>query len=107
VRQQIKPVPRPPERWLSLTDEAVALIPETDGVFQLLNADKQVIRITGTMNLRQGLKECLESPGEAVWFLWEEDPMFTKRESELIQQYLQKYGELPGGGGGDDLDDLF
>jgi hypothetical protein len=32
--------------------------------------------------------------------------MYTKRESELIQQHLQQYGELPGGGD-DDLDDLF
>jgi NADPH-dependent glutamate synthase beta subunit-like oxidoreductase len=108
VRQQIKPVVLPPERWLPLTAEAVATIPETDGVFQLLDGDKKVIRITGTMNLQQSLTECLESPGEATWFLWEEDPMYTKRESELIQQYLQKHGELPGGSsGGDDLDDLF
>ena len=60
------------------------------------------------MNLRQSLLECLDNPGEAAWFIIEEAPMFTKRESELIQQHLQKYGELPGGGsGGDDLDDLF
>ena len=58
--------------------------------------------------MRQDLKECLENPGEAVWFIWEEDPMYTKRESELIQRHLQKYGELPASGGGeDDLDDLF
>jgi len=108
LRQQIKPVILPPEPWLPLTAEAVASIPETDGVFQLLNDDKKVIRITGTMNLQQSLTECLSSPGEATWFLWEEAPMFTKRESELIQEYLQKHGELPGSGqGGDDLDDLF
>jgi formate dehydrogenase beta subunit len=108
VRQQIKPVRLPPERWIPLTAEAVATIPETDGVFQLLNDDKKVIRIAGTMNLQRSLTECLESPGKATWFLWEEDRMYTKRESELIQQYLQKYGELPGSSsGGDELDDLF
>lgn len=108
LRQQIKLVLLPPERWLPLTAEAVALVPETDGVYQLLNNDKKAIRIAGTMNLQQSLAECLESPGDAAWFLWEEDPMYTKRESELIQQYLQKHGELPGGSsGGDDLDDLF
>jgi formate dehydrogenase beta subunit len=32
--------------------------------------------------------------------------MYTQRESELIQQYLQRYGKMPGGGA-DDLDDLF
>ncbi len=108
LRQQITPVTLPPEEWQPLTHEAVELVPESEGVFQLLNADKKVIRITGTPNIRQSLKECLENLGDARLFVWEEDPMFTKRESELIQRYLQEYGELPGGGGGDDdLDDLF
>ena len=73
----------------------------------MLNNEKKVIRISGTANIRQSLKECLEDPGNAEWFGWEEDPMYTKRESELIQQYLQEFGEMPGGGGDDDLDDLF
>jgi NADPH-dependent glutamate synthase beta subunit-like oxidoreductase len=108
LRQRIKPILLPPERWLPLTSEAVASIPEANGVFQLLNDEKTVIRISGTTNLQQSLTECLESPGDAAWFLWEEDPMYTKRESELIQQHLQKHGELPGAGlGGDDLDDLY
>jgi hypothetical protein len=29
--------------------------------------------------------------------------MYSQRESELIQKYLQEHGEMPGGGG----DDLF
>ena len=33
------------------------------------------------------------------------DPTCTKLESELIQQHLQEFGELPSGD--DDLDDLF
>ena len=42
--------------------------------------------------------------------MYEEDKMYSKRESELIQVYLQKHGQMPpgdGAGGGDDLDDLF
>jgi hypothetical protein len=42
----------------------------------------------------------------AILFGYEEDKMYSKRESELIQKYLQVHGEMPGGGGGD-LDDLF
>ncbi|MEJ2717963.1 MAG: 4Fe-4S dicluster domain-containing protein [Deltaproteobacteria bacterium] len=34
-----------------------------------------------------------------------EDRIFSKRESELVQQHLQQYGEMPGAGGEDD--DLF
>jgi NADPH-dependent glutamate synthase beta subunit-like oxidoreductase len=108
VRQKITSVTLPPAKWLPLNDESVASVPQAEGVYQLLNAEKKVLCITGAIDLRQSLSERLENPGEAEMFLWEEDPMFTKRESELIQQYLQKYGELPGGsGGGDDLDDLF
>ena len=38
--------------------------------------------------------------------------MYTKRESELIQQFLQQYGRMPGAGSElddlyDDMDDLF
>lgn len=107
LRQNITEVVLPPERWQPLNEEAVESVPETEGVIQLLNNEKKVIRISGTANIRQSLKECLQEPGNAVWFGWEEDPMYTKRESELIQRYLQQYGELPGGGGDDDLDDLF
>jgi formate dehydrogenase beta subunit len=52
------------------------------------------------------LLEELDSNDQACFFLFEEDEMFTKRESELLQQYLQQHGELPGGGA-DELDDLF
>jgi len=108
LRQTITPVLLPPEPWLPLDQENVESVPQTEGVFQLLNAEKKVIRICGTMNLRQDLAECLDNSGDASFFIWEEDPMYTKRESELIQQYLQEHGELPGGAGGDDdLDDLF
>lgn len=106
LRQMLTPVTLPPERWQPLDIETVESVPDTEGVFQLLDSDKKVIRIAGTPNMRQGLAECLENPGDARWFIWEADPMYTKRESELIQKHLQKYGELPGGGD-DDLDDLF
>jgi hypothetical protein len=38
--------------------------------------------------------------------------MYTRRESELIQQFLQQYGRMPGAGWElddlyDDMDDLF
>ncbi len=107
LRKMIMPVTLPPEKWLPLAADAVDAVPETEGVFQLLDSDKKVIRISGTADIRQGLRDCLGNPGDARWFIWEANPMYTKRESELIQQYLQKYGELPGGGGDDDLDDLF
>ncbi len=108
IRKSITPITLPPERWQQFDQKTIASVPDTEGVFQLLNGDKNIIQITGTAIMHTMLAECLENPGEAKWFIWEEDPMYSKRESELIQQYLQKYGEMPGGrDGGDDLDDLF
>jgi hypothetical protein len=56
--------------------------------------------------MRAELLAALEDNDRAQFFTYEEDAMYTKRESELIQQHLQVHGELPGGGD-DELDDLF
>jgi formate dehydrogenase beta subunit len=96
----------PPEKWLQFTSEAMETVPELAGVYQLLDEDKKVLAIKGVMNMHQGLTEDLETYDQACFFIFEEDEMYTKRESELLQQYLQEHGELPGGGA-DELDDLF
>ena len=98
--------PVPPAHRLPCDEEHVRQVPETEGVFQLLDVDHQILSIKGTANLRQELLETLEDNETASFFEFEEDKMFSQRESELIQKYLQAHGEMPGGGG-DDLDDLF
>jgi formate dehydrogenase beta subunit len=98
--------PSPPEKVVPFDEEHVNEISETEGVFQLYDADRKVIAIKGTPNLRESLWEKLEENEQAAWFDAEEDKMYSKRESELIQEYLQEYGEMPGGGDSD-LDDLF
>jgi len=60
----------------------------------------------GNANLRRELLETLKDNETALFFEFEEDKMFSQRESELIQKYIQQHGKMPGGGG-DDLDDLF
>ena len=79
--------------------EALELIPELDPA--LLFLDIQLGDGTGFNILEQ-----LEENEKAAWFEFEEDKMYSQRESELIQQYLQEHGEMPGGGD-DELDDLF
>ena len=49
-----------------------------------------MVAIQGVESLRRALAERLEAAGSARFFSWEEDPMFTKRESELIQRHLQQ-----------------
>jgi hypothetical protein len=106
LRLDMTPVPHPPEKWLAFTGAAVDEVPACEGVYQLLDEARNVLSIKGVVNLREALMGQLESCDKARYFVIEEDRMFTQRESELIQQYLQKHGKLPGGGEGE-LDDLF
>lgn len=55
-------------------------------------------------NLREALAEQLDKE-KACYFGYEEDAMYTQKESQLIQQYLQEHGRLPEDN--DELDDLF
>ena len=96
----------PPEKWHLFDRGNVDEVPAAEGVFMLADCNKKPTLIKGATDMRAGLLEKLEAPDEARFFQWEEDRMYTKRESELIQQQLKQYGELPGGGG-DELDDLF
>ena len=81
------------------------MVPSEEGVIQLLDDKKEVYNIKGTDNMKETLLEKLDDNEKASYFIYEANPMFTKRESELLQQYLQKHGKLPDSG--DDLDDLF
>ncbi|MDP8205317.1 MAG: FAD-dependent oxidoreductase [Candidatus Electryonea clarkiae] len=107
IRHRIKPPILPPEEWFKLTRDEVDQIPEVPGVCELINADGEVLRIKGEMNIRDLLNEWLDEldEGELKKFRWQEDQMYTQRESELIQQHIRKHGEMPGAD--DELDDLF
>jgi len=59
------------------------------------------------MNLYEGLKEQLDSGAEARYFIYEEERMYTQRESELLQEFAQTHGGMPPLNMGPDLDDLF
>jgi len=97
--------PLPPAHWLPFDEEHIRQVPETEGVFQLLDAGHQILSIKGSANLRLELLATLADNATALFFEFEEDKMFSRRESERIQKYLQEHGQMPGVG--DDLDDLF
>jgi NADPH-dependent glutamate synthase beta subunit-like oxidoreductase/Pyruvate/2-oxoacid:ferredoxin oxidoreductase delta subunit len=103
---QIAKAVLPPESWLEFSAAVVAGVSTEAGVFQLLDADKSVLMIKGVENLREGLEGQLAGSSEARYFVCEEAAMYTSRESQMIQAYLQQYGKMPGGGA-DELDDLF
>ena len=103
---QMTDVVLPPAAWLDFTETAIKATSDAAGVFQLLDADKSVLMIKGVDNLRAGLSEHCGKNQAAKYFIVEEAPMYTQRESQLIQAYLQQYGKMPGGGASE-LDDLF
>jgi hypothetical protein len=106
LRAKITPITLPPDKWQLLCKENITIIPAIEGVYQLADINKKVIKIVGTADIRSALKEELNKKYEDILFCWEEDKMYSKRESELLQRYLQEHGEMPKGGDSD-LDDLF
>ncbi len=92
-----------PEKRIAFTSANIKNAPCAQGVYQLSDEDQNVLAIKGTPDLRASLQEELEDGSNAVWFELEEDKMYSMRESQLIQKYLQEYGEMPGGGLDDDL----
>jgi len=108
LRLLIEPVTLPPDMWLELNEENVAEVPAIEGVVQLLNEEKMIIVIAGTQDMHAELQAKLGSDTTARYFGIDADPMYSKRESELMQVFLQQFGKMPEGDGeGDDLDDLF
>jgi NADPH-dependent glutamate synthase beta subunit-like oxidoreductase len=107
LRLDLRPVPAPPGPWLALTPENIGRVPSSEGVYQLLDSDRLVYAIKGARDLKEALSEILATSEKARFFLFDEDPLYSKRESELIQAYLQEHGRMPPGEGEDDLDDLF
>lgn len=96
LRLQIVQPVLPPEKWLKFETANVASVPEAEGVFQIFDENKMVIYIKGAINLRKELEEQLTAGNrKAKYFVFEEAKMFTMRESELLQQFLKRYGKLP------------
>jgi NADPH-dependent glutamate synthase beta subunit-like oxidoreductase len=97
--------PMPPEPWLIVSDDNIQTVPEEEGVIQLLDDKKEVILIKGAMNMREELENQVKGNENIKYFIFEADKMYTQRESELLSQYMQKHGKMPGSA--DDDDDLF
>jgi hypothetical protein len=97
----------PPDLWLQLDAPGVDLVPsDLEGVYMLADADKRIIKIKGTATLQADLRMDSERNGQARYFHFEEHRLYSKRESELLQQYMQEHGRMPAGAA-DEVDDLF
>jgi len=105
LRLNFRHNPFPPEKYMKFDANVIESVPSKEGVIQFLNEKKEVYNIKGTDNMKETLLEKLNNNENAFYFIYEADPMFTKRESELLQKYLQNHGKMPDSG--NDLDDLF
>ncbi len=108
IRVKLGRVPLPPQgqqQFEPLTPEVLGSIPTAEGIYRIYDEKRELVALKGVPNLREGLREQLAS-SVGKFFAYEEEAMYTQRESELLQQYLQKHGQLPGGAL-DELDDLF
>jgi NADPH-dependent glutamate synthase beta subunit-like oxidoreductase len=105
LRLRLSPPVLPPLHWRPLTEREVAKVPGVAGVYQLLGPDRIPLKIAGTADLARALRGELQSGSAAPCFIFDVDPMYTKRESELLQQFLALHGRMPGGQDG--LDELF
>jgi len=93
------------EQLIEYTKENLARVSEESGVYQFLDEQRTVIYIKGALNLKKELEEQLQINEQARYFIYEEDPLYSMRESELLQQYLANHGEMPELNR--ELDDLF
>ena len=107
LRLQILSPNMPPEKWLEINENNLHMVPNTEGVLQLFDTDKNLICIKGTMELAPEIKGQLERLDKAKYFIWEVETMYAKRESELLQQYMQLHGGLPDGNTTELDDDLY
>jgi len=98
--------PSPPKKIMAFNKENISAVPEEEGVFQLYDQEKNVIIIKGSANLRSAMTEALDEYEKAIWFDFEENKMYSMRESELIQKYVRVHAKMPCDGS-TEMDDLF
>jgi hypothetical protein len=97
LRLLLRGNPSPPRPYLAFNAGNLDRVPPTEGVYRLLDEDQQVLAIRGTENLRRELGRALEDGNRAVWFGFEKDKMYSRREGELIQRHLREHGRMPAG----------
>src|SRR5437763_6634453 len=88
-------------QWWSFTDGCVDTDREQAGVYQLGDANEKVVYVGSTNNLKRRLKEhlgeattsCIKKNAKRYQLEYTED--YEKREQELYDAHVRKYGEKP------------
>ncbi|MFB6360656.1 MAG: 4Fe-4S dicluster domain-containing protein [Halobacteriales archaeon] len=103
-RDSLSDVPFPDSRLELTLDTVKREVPNAGGVYTLYDETGEVLAINGVADLSAELLQEVET-GEAVEFDIDLDENFTTRETEMIEQYVNEQGHMPGAGGA--MDDLF
>jgi predicted molibdopterin-dependent oxidoreductase YjgC len=98
-------MPPASKAFMPFITENIESVPQVEGVYKLFDENEHIIYIKGVMNLQLELLERLDLDDKARYFDFAIDPFYTKKESELLQQYTAEHGEMPEGNR--ELDDLF
>lgn len=104
-RRSLPEVQLPESKFPLSADLVKTEVPNDGGVYRLYDADDDVIEINGVADLSAALLDEVDQ-SDAVEFDVELDENFTQRETELIEEYVNEHGHMPGSGGAMS-DDLF
>lgn len=87
------------KEWLDFKTEVIQTLPVSSGVFELGDQAKNIVMIKGADNVQQTLLE-LKNSGEpsiqkVLYLRFEEEFMYTQRETELLQAYMRVNKKQP------------
>ena len=85
--------------WLDFKTEVIKTLPASSGAFELGDQAKNVVMIKGADNVQQAVLE-LKNSGEpsiekVLYLRFEEEFMYTQRETELLQAYMRVNKKQP------------
>lgn len=89
------------KQWIELTADAVQRLPGQLGVYQLANAEGEVVYIgfaggRSLFGLRSELERALaDRPSNAARFRCEVNQQYTTRYQELLMLHVADHGALP------------
>ena len=87
--------------WEDLTQDNIDPLPAQLGVYQIANADEQVVKIgmanaLNNFGMRTALESEIEShPGQSMLFRYEINQQYTSRYDELLMVYAHDHGSVP------------
>ena len=89
------------KRWIDFNEENIKQLPNTYGVYQLADKDKEIVYIgEGKLihNLLAHLSDKSDEPEKITYFRFRENDSKKSskiRQSILLKEYKEKYGNVP------------